>query len=235
MSATTAGADVIDAAREPADAGAAEGPFEVAPVDKVGPAPAEPVVVEPAISVDPAQGPVEPIAVIDPAQGPVEQVTPVDLTAFKQAFRRHAAGVAIITALDASGNPVGFTATSLASLAAVPPLATFNMARSASSWPAIAETDRVVIHMLGVRNRGAAQKLSGDQSQRFEGDHWSPGPHGLPVIKDVTSWMVGRIVERFPVHNNAVIVVQIEEGGLGEDDRPLLYHERQYFQPGEFA
>ncbi|WP_168927700.1 flavin reductase family protein [Planctomonas deserti] len=165
----------------------------------------------------------------------MEPVTPVDLAAFKQAFRRHAAGVAIITALDASGNPVGFTATSLASLSAVPPLATFNMARSASSWPAIAETDRVVIHMLGVRNRGVAQKLSGAQVERFEGDHWSPGPHGLPVIKDVTSWMVGHIVERFPVHNNAVIVVQIEEGDLGEDDRPLLYHERQYFQPGEFA
>src|SRR5665213_2935348 len=74
-----------------------------------------------------------------------EDVTP-DLAAFRQAFRRHASGVAIITALAPDGRPVGFTATSLASLAAVPPLATFNIARSASSWPAIAETDRVVIH-----------------------------------------------------------------------------------------
>jgi flavin reductase (DIM6/NTAB) family NADH-FMN oxidoreductase RutF len=228
---TTVGADVIDAAREPADAGS---PVNSDP--RAEPIAAIPAV-GPAFAAEPAAAPATaeaPIAV-DPAQGPIEPATPVDLAAFKQAFRRHAAGVAIITALDSAGKPVGFTATSLASLAAVPPLATFNMARSASSWPAIAETDRVVIHMLGVRNRGTAQKLSGDQSQRFEGDHWAPGPHGLPVIKDVTSWMVGRIVERFPVHNNAVIVVQIEEGGLGEDDRPLLYHERQYFQPGEFV
>jgi len=228
MSATAVGADVIDAVREPAGTGAGD-PVQATPID-----PGALVAGEPVATAD-STAPEAPIAVADPARGPIESATPVDLAAFKQAFRRHAAGVAIITALDASGNPVGFTATSLASLAAVPPLATFNMARSASSWPAIAETDRVVIHMLGVRNRGVAQKLSGDQSQRFEGDHWSPGPHGLPVIKDVTSWMVGRIVERFPVHNNAVLVVQIEEGGLGEDDRPLLYHERQYFQPGEFA
>ena len=53
---------------------------------------------------------------------------------------------------------------------------------------------------------------------RFDGDHWYPGPHGLPIIKDVTSWMIGRIVERFPVHNNAVVVVQIEQGELGDDD-----------------
>ena len=45
--------------------------------------------------------------------------------------------------------------------------------------------------------------------------------------------MVGRIVERFPVHNSAVVVVQIEEGGFGAEDEPLLYHERRYHRPSE--
>lgn len=153
---------------------------------------------------------------------------PHDLAAFKHAFRRHAAGVSVITALAPDGSPVGFTASSLASLAAVPPLATFNMARSASSWPAILESERVVIHMLGERNRALADILSGPNDRRFDGDHWYEGPYGLPVLNDVTSWMVGRIVERVPVHNSAVVVVQIEEGGIGEDDDALLYHERAY-------
>ena len=156
---------------------------------------------------------------------------PVDLSAFKHAFRRHAAGVAIVTSLAADGSPVGFTATSLASLSAVPPLATFNMARSASSWPAIADNDRVVIHMLGARNQAIAQIMSGPAAERFTGDHWHAGPHGLPVLNGVTSWMVGRIIERVSVHNNAVVVVQIEEGGMGADDEALLYHERGYRVP----
>jgi flavin reductase (DIM6/NTAB) family NADH-FMN oxidoreductase RutF len=160
---------------------------------------------------------------------------PEDLQSFKLAFRRHAAGVAIVTALEPDGTPVGFTATSLASLAAVPPLATFNMARSASTWAAVSETDRVAIHMLGVRNRAVAERLSGDRATRFTGDHWYAGPHGLPIIKDVTAWISGRIVERLPVHNNAVVVVQIEDGEIGADDSPLLYHERRYFRPGEPA
>lgn len=162
-----------------------------------------------------------------------DDATPEDLLSFKQAFRRHAAGVAVITALDVAGSPVGFTATSLASLAAVPPLATFNMARSASSWPAVAETDRLVIHMLGRRNRGLAQKLSGPAAERFDGDHWTAGPHGLPVLKDVTAWMQGRIIERVRVHNSAVVIVQIETGALGPIDAPLLYHERFYHAPGD--
>jgi flavin reductase (DIM6/NTAB) family NADH-FMN oxidoreductase RutF len=158
---------------------------------------------------------------------------PDDLAAFKRAFRRHAAGVAAITSLDADGTPVGFTATSLASLAAVPPLVTFNMARSASSWPAIAQNERVVIHTLGVRNRALAERLAGPYEKRFTAENWHPGPHGLPVLNGVTSWMVGRIVERVHVHNNAVVVVQVEEGSLGEDDEALLYHERTYRTPGE--
>ncbi|HYI34417.1 MAG TPA: flavin reductase family protein [Glaciibacter sp.] len=157
---------------------------------------------------------------------------PPDLTAFKHAFRRHAAGVAAITSRRANGTPVGFTASSLASLAAVPPLATFNMARSASSWPAMIENDHVIIHMLGVRNRGVAQKLTGPSEERFVGDHWHPGPYDLPVLKDVTSWMVGRIVERVFVHTSAVVVVQIEGGALGAYDEALIYHERLFRMPG---
>lgn len=148
--------------------------------------------------------------------------------AFAQAFRRHAAGVAVITALDPSGRPVGFTATSLASLAAEPPLATFNMARTASSWPAIEQTDYVAIHMLGQEDYETAKILAGPNAHRFDGDHWEPGPHGLPILRDVTAWMVGRIVARTSVANNAMIAVQIEQGALGEPDEPLLYHERAY-------
>lgn len=158
-----------------------------------------------------------------------------DLDAFKAAFRRHAAGVAVVTAIDSTGTPVGFTATSLASLAAVPPLATFNMARSASSWPAISSTDRVVIHMLGARNRRVAEIMSGDNAARFIGDHWHMGDNGLPILDGVTTWMSGRIIERFPVHNSAVVVVQIESGAIGEDDEPLIYHERRYVRPGDIA
>ena len=179
--------------------------------------------------------PVTTLPVITMPAGPplaTDLNAPDDLAAFKHAFRRHAAGVAAITTLAPDGSPVGFTATSLASLSAVPPLATFNMARSASSWSAIAVADRVVIHMLGAHNRAVAEKLAGPHADRFVGDHWQPGPYGLPVLTGVTSWMVGRIVERVSVHNNAVVVVQIEGGGMGPDDDALLYHERTYRVPG---
>lgn len=156
-----------------------------------------------------------------------------DVSAFKLAFRRLAAGVSVITARHPDGRPAGFTATSLASLAADPPMATFNMARRASAWPAIEQTDQVLIHLLGVRNRAVAEILSGDADQRFVGDHWTPGPQGLPLLDDVPAWMLCRIVGRYPIEQSATIVVRIEEGALGTPDVPLLYHERSYWKPGD--
>lgn len=154
-----------------------------------------------------------------------------DLESFKQAFRRHAAGVAVVTTLLPDGTPAGFTATSLASLAAVPPLATFNMAQVSSAWPAMTVGNHVIIHTLGPRTRYHAERMAADRDLRFADSTFTVGPHGIPVLVDVTAWMLGRIIEVHPVHGNAVVVVQIEGGELGAEDAALLYHEREYQRP----
>ncbi len=155
----------------------------------------------------------------------------VDIDAFKQAFRRHAAGVAVVTALAPDGSPVGFTATSLASLAAVPPLATFNMAQVSSAWAAMTVGNHVAIHTLGPRSRHLAERMAADHDLRFDGDHWVAGPHGVPIMAEATSWMLGPIEAVHPVHANAVVAVRIEQGELGSEDEALLYHERTYMRP----
>ncbi len=163
---------------------------------------------------------------------PREHEFPIDgLDAFKRAFRRHAAGVAVVTALGPDGQPHGFTATSLASLAAVPPLATFNMAQVASSWPSMTVGNRVAIHMLGPRSRHQAELMAGDNRLRFAGSTWSAGPHGVPILDGATAWMLGSIIDVHTVHQSAVVVVHIEQGELGDEDDALLYHERSYMKP----
>jgi flavin reductase (DIM6/NTAB) family NADH-FMN oxidoreductase RutF len=157
--------------------------------------------------------------------------TASELEAFKQAFRRHAAGVAVVTTLLPDGSPAGFTATSLASLAATPPLATFNMGRISTAWPGMTVGNRVVIHTLGPRTKYHAERMAAAHELRFAGDDHELGPHGIPVLKNVTSWMLAQIIEVHPVHDNAVVVVRIEDGALGEPDEALLYHEREYHRP----
>ncbi|MEC5192342.1 flavin reductase (DIM6/NTAB) family NADH-FMN oxidoreductase RutF [Arthrobacter sp. MP_M7] len=148
---------------------------------------------------------------------------------FREMFRRHAAGVAIITA-DLNGVPFGFTATSVASLSAQPPRFTFNMARTSRSWPAVANATFIGVHMLGLENQALADRFARG-SDRFEGNHWEPGPHGVPILKDVAGWLIGKVQMRLSFENNAVVVVEVVEGEVGSGGAPLLYHSGAYGQP----
>ncbi|WP_231946894.1 flavin reductase family protein [Leifsonia sp. 21MFCrub1.1] len=62
---------------------------------------------------------------------------------FKQAFRNHAAGVAVITADDGSG-PAGLTAASVFSVNAEPPLLVFSLSSQPSSAPTLWLAEHVV-------------------------------------------------------------------------------------------
>jgi len=147
---------------------------------------------------------------------------------FLEAFRRHGAGISVITLLKPDGTPTGFTATSLASLSASPPLATFNMSQTASSWAAMKKEATLLIHVLGADNLDLANTMAGDAAHRFQGDHWSPGPEGLPLLSGVNAWLHARVVDVLEVEFAATVAVRILGGGLGEPSEALVYQGRDY-------
>ncbi len=160
-----------------------------------------------------------------PSTGPAE--------ALKAAFHTHASGVAIITTVDAAGEPVGFTATSVTSLGATPPLLTFNVARGASSWSALSLHGYVAIHMLAADDVELARKLAGPKELRFTANDWELGPHGAPVFGSATAVIIGKIRQTVEVESNAVVIVDVLEGLLGAEKGGLLYHQRAFVTVGE--
>jgi flavin reductase (DIM6/NTAB) family NADH-FMN oxidoreductase RutF len=154
--------------------------------------------------------------------------------ALKQSFRRHASGVCVITLNNTDGSPVGFTATSVTSLGSDPALVTFNVARGASSWPALKSAKYVSIQMLNESSLELAHKMSQDHTKRFLDNDWFiHGETGVPIFNKINAALIGQIIERHEVASNAVIVVEIIEGLLAEELPSLLYHQRGYVIPGD--
>jgi flavin reductase (DIM6/NTAB) family NADH-FMN oxidoreductase RutF len=164
---------------------------------------------------------------VDAAENnPLMIADPVE--ALKNTFRNHASGVAVITMLDSEAKPVGFTATSVTSLGANPPLASFNVASGSSTWPALCKATWVAIHTLGENNQELAQKMAADHTKRFTDSDWKIGPKGLPIFPECTSVLIAGIREIHAVENNAVVIVDIVEGLSGVEQRPLIYFQRGY-------
>ncbi|WP_405785983.1 MULTISPECIES: flavin reductase family protein [unclassified Streptomyces] len=157
-----------------------------------------------------------------PAAGATSAVDPA---LFRSVFRRHAAGVAVITAPGPAG-PAGFTATSLASVAADPPLLSFGISSGSSSWPAVVEAPYVGVHILGEHQEELAALFARSGADRFgPATAWAPGPHGVPLLGGVSAWVVGRVVGQVPAGDHRIVVAQAVAAESRGPGGPLLYHE----------
>ena len=153
--------------------------------------------------------------------------------ALRSAFRRHASGVSVITMNDSTGKPAGFTATSMTSLGANPPLASFNVSQGSSTYPSLTVGKYVAIHTLGAGTVQLAQRMAADHTQRFVNDDWHEGPYGVPVFPAATSILIAKIRDIHSIENNAVVIVDVVEGLSGTEDEALLYYQRSYMKPGD--
>ncbi|MEU2250221.1 flavin reductase family protein [Streptomyces sp. NPDC019224] len=145
----------------------------------------------------------------------------------RSVFRRHAAGVAVITA--AGERPVGFTATSLNSVAAEPPLVSFGVGVSSSSWPVLATAEHVGVHILGEHQQELAATFARSGADRFgPSTFWRSGPEGVPLLDGVLAWLVCRIVARVPAGDHRIVIAQVVEGDPVGEGRPLVYHQGRF-------
>lgn len=157
---------------------------------------------------------------------PADLLTSPDL--LRSVFRRHAAGVAVITARGETG-PVGFTATSLSSVSAEPPLLSFGVGTGSSSWPAIAVTGHVGVHILGEHQQELASTFARSGADRFAAPtRWREGPEGVPVLDGVLAWLVARVVARVPAGDHRIVIAEVVHGDSTGDGRPLLYHQGRF-------
>ncbi|MFI1869990.1 flavin reductase family protein [Streptomyces jumonjinensis] len=146
---------------------------------------------------------------------------------FRAVFRRHAAGVAVITAKGES--PVGFTATSLSSVSADPPMISFGIASASLSWRVVSETDHVGVHLLGEHQRELAAVFARSGADRFgPPTRWREGPAGVPVLDDVQAWLVCRIVSRVPAGDHRIVIAEVVAGDAAGPGRPLVYHQGRF-------
>ncbi|MEV5277905.1 MULTISPECIES: flavin reductase family protein [unclassified Streptomyces] len=148
----------------------------------------------------------------------------------KSVFRQHAAGVAVITA-QRGGRPVGFTATSLNSVAAEPPLVSFGIGTGSSSWPVVAETRHIGVHILGEHQQDLAATFARSGADRFGAPtRWRTGPEGVPILDGVLAWLVCEVVARVPAgeSDHRIVLGRVVTGDPAGAGRPLLYHQGRF-------
>ncbi|HEV7185069.1 MAG TPA: flavin reductase family protein [Leifsonia sp.] len=164
---------------------------------------------------------------------------PIGIDEYRTLFRRHPAGVAVV-ALRHGGRPVGFTATSVISVSAAPPLLAFSLQATSSSWPAVRTATTLAVSFLAAGQEDVSARFSASGVDRFANGGWHSLATGEPVIDGAAQWVRGTIVQRTDTGGSYLITVQAIETSVRPADGtvgianpiPLVYHDRAYHRIG---
>lgn len=124
---------------------------------------------------------------------------------------------------------MGFTATSLTSVSAEPPVISFGIGLGASSWPVVSEAEHVGVHILGEHQQDLAATFAKSGADRFgEPTRWREGPEGVPVLDGVLAWLVCRVIARVPAGDHRIVLAEAVVGDPVGTGRPLVYHQGRF-------
>ena len=148
---------------------------------------------------------------------------------FVDAFRRHPAGVAIITAAGEDG-PVGITSSSVMSISADPAVLAFSLQSLRGSAAAIAAASSFLVHLAHSDNVELAETFATRGAVRFGADmDWSFLSTGEPFLHGTAHAL--RAVPLGATACGSALVVMAEVVEVIAPTRalaPLVYHNRAY-------
>jgi 3-hydroxy-9,10-secoandrosta-1,3,5(10)-triene-9,17-dione monooxygenase reductase component len=151
----------------------------------------------------------------------------VDPRVMRDVLGHFASGVTVLTAVTEEG-PLGFTCQSFSSLSLDPPLVAFAPARTSRTWPRLREIGRFCVNVLAEGQDDVSQNFARSGEDRFKGVHWTPSPHGSPVLEDVVAWIDGDLWAEYDGGDHTIVVARVLDLGAHPERRPLLFHRGSY-------
>jgi flavin reductase (DIM6/NTAB) family NADH-FMN oxidoreductase RutF len=152
----------------------------------------------------------------------------VEADVFRKALAVHASGVVVITAQN-DGIPVGLTATSFSSVSLDPPLVSFYVDRSSTTWPWLRGADHFAVNILASHQAELAARFARKGIDRFAAPTaWRAGPLGAPLLQDVSAHLVCLPYETVEVGDHVLVVGLVAEAVTHNAGRPLLYHQGRF-------
>lgn len=147
----------------------------------------------------------------------------------REAMRRLASGVAVVTANGPTG-PTGMAATSLTSLSLDPPSLLVCVNREASLHAYLTEGSRFCVNLLSADQRQVAAAFGGAVARplRFTIGMWSVDGHGVPCLDDAQASLSCAVDRLIPYGTHTVAIGRVDEVRTSGPIAPLIYQDGRY-------
>ena len=153
----------------------------------------------------------------------------IDPIALRNAFGSFMTGVTVVTTVDASGKPVGFTANSFSSVSLAPPLLSVCPSVSMSSFELFDQCEYFQVSVLGQHQQDVSNIFASPTEDRFADIEWHKDDNGCPVIDNALASFSCRRWQSVPAGDHVILLGEV----TGFDSREGLG--LGYFRGGYFS
>jgi flavin reductase (DIM6/NTAB) family NADH-FMN oxidoreductase RutF len=156
------------------------------------------------------------------------EASSVNEAEFKAAMASFAAGVTIVTTIDADGSPHALTATAFSSVSVSPPLCLICIDRRARTHQPLLVSGCFAVNILSAEQEPLSAHFSAPVADRFAGVSWRPGQATrCPIIGGALAFMECHTAEVHTGGDHNIFLGRVAAVQVGEG-APLVYWRGRY-------
>lgn len=168
-----------------------------------------------------------------PAAAPMQCTTSTpspkfDCRALRNTLGRFATGIAVVTAVDPDGHPVGLTVNSFAAVSLEPPLVLWSLAKSSHNLEAFRRASHHCINILAADQVDISNRFATWPVDRFAGLPWHPGLGGAPRLEGCCASFEVKNDIQYPGGDHLIFVSEVERFEEAPHLAPLIFHGGRY-------
>lgn len=153
-----------------------------------------------------------------------------DARALRDAFGAFLTGVTVVTSVNESGDPVGFTANSFTSVSLDPPLLLVCVAKTSRNCQTLTAAKGFAINILAEDQKDISNTFARPVEDRFAVVTWKMGPFGAPILDNVAAWFDCSLHQVTEAGDHVILIGRVE--AFENSGRPGLGYARGgYFSP----
>ncbi len=157
----------------------------------------------------------------------------VDLspTSLREAFGHFPTGVIAIAA-EIDGTRVGLAASTFVPVSLDPPLVSFCVQNTSTTWPQLVEAPYLGISVLGEAHDAAARTLAAKTGDRFAGLETASTDRGAVFIEGTSVWLESSIEQQVPAGDHTIVVLRVSHITVHPDVAPIVFHRSTFRRLG---
>jgi len=142
--------------------------------------------------------------------------------ALREAFGHFPTGVIAIAA-EVDGTRVGLAASTFVPVSLDPPLVSFCVQNSSTTWPKLVDLPVLGISVLGESHDSAARTLAAKTGDRFAGLQ-THSNNGAVYIHGTSVWLESSIEQLVPAGDHTIVLLRVSDITVHDDVAPIVFH-----------